>query len=56
MSFANLGNGTLADLIDPGWLLAVGGLAFLAVTLVSTLGPTMRRVYWSGIPPQAAVA
>ena len=53
MSFANLGNGALADLVDPGWLLAIGGLAFLGVTLISTAGPTMRRIYWVGVPVQA---
>ena len=50
MSFANFGNGALAELFDPLWLLAVGGLAFLAVTIASGLGPTMRRIYWTGNP------
>ena len=53
MSFANFGNGALAELFDPFWLLAVGGLAFLAVTLASGLGPTMRRIYWTGSPAPA---
>lgn len=48
MSFANFGNGALAELFDPFWLLTIGGLAFLAVTLASGLGPTMRRIYWTG--------
>ena len=53
MSFANFGNGALAELFDPLWLLAVGGLAFLAVTITSGLGPTMRRIYWTGNPAPA---
>ena len=53
MSFANLGNGALAELVGPSWLLAVGGFAFLAVTMVSALGSTMRRLYWTGSPPPA---
>ena len=48
MSFANLGNGALAELADPFWLLSIGGIAFLAVTLFSGIGPTMRRIYWTG--------
>ena len=39
MAFANLGNGFLADIFDPAWLLTVGGLAFLVVTAVSMVGP-----------------
>ena len=53
MSFANLGNGALAELTDPFWLLSIGGLAFLAVTLFSGIGPTMRRIYWTGNPVPA---
>ena len=53
MSFANLGNGAFAEFVDPSWLLAVGGFAFLGVTMVSALGPTMRRLYWTGSPPPA---
>ena len=53
MSFANLGNGGLAELTDPFWLLTIGGLAFLAVTLASGVGPTMRRIYWTGNPVPA---
>ena len=52
MSFANLGNGTLADIVDPGWILLFGGIAFLGVALISLLGPTMRRIYWNGLPAQ----
>ena len=53
MSFANLGNGGLAELADPFWLLSIGGLAFLVVTLASGAGPTMRRIYWTGNPVPA---
>ena len=53
MSFANLGNGGLAELADPFWLLSIGGLAFLVVTLASGAGPTMRRIYWTGNPVTA---
>ena len=53
MSFANFGNGALAELFDPLWLLAIGGLAFLAVVIASGLGPTMRRIYWTGNPAPA---
>ncbi len=53
MSFANLSNGALAELADPAWLLTIGGLAFLAVTVASGVGPTMRRIYWSGNPAPA---
>ena len=53
MSFANLGNGGLAELADPFWLLSIGGLAFLVVTLASGVGPTMRRIYWTGNPVPA---
>ena len=53
MSFANLGNGALAELTDPFWLLSIGGLAFLVVTLFSGIGPTMRRIYWTGNPVPA---
>ncbi len=51
MSFANLGNGTLADTFDPGWLLSIGGAAFFAVMLLSIVGPTLRKVYLAGVPP-----
>ena len=51
MSFANLGNGTLADTFDPGWILAIGGAAFFGVMLLSLAGPTLRRVYLAGVPP-----
>ena len=55
MSFANLGNGGLAELADPFWLLSIGGLAFLVVTLTSGAGPTMRRIYWTGNPVPAPI-
>lgn len=56
MSFANLGNGSLADIFDPTWLLTVAGSAFLLVMAISVLGPTMRRVYLHGTPAQVIAA
>ncbi|MFQ5933262.1 MAG: MFS transporter [Dehalococcoidia bacterium] len=56
MSFANLGNGSLADVFDPSWMLSIAGLAFLAVMIVSLAGPTFRRVYLAGVPPRVAEA
>lgn len=51
MSFANLGNGSLADSFDPGWMLTIAGAAFFGVMLVSLVGPTMRKIYLAGVPP-----
>ncbi len=50
MSFAMLGYGRLTDSIDPGWILSVGGLAFMAIILGSVLVTTIRRLYWVGVP------
>lgn len=48
MAFANLGNGALADVFDPGWLLAIAGPTFLVVMAVSIIASTMRRIYITG--------
>jgi MFS family permease len=50
MAFSYFINGVLADVFDPGWILMVGSLAFLAVILTSLTIPTPRRLYHAGVP------
>ena len=52
MAFSYFINGVLADAFDPGWILMAGGVAFLAVVLVSAFVPTPRRLFHAGIPDQ----
>jgi MFS family permease len=52
MAFSYFVNGVLADAFDPGWILTAGGVAFLAVVLVSAFVPTPRRLFHAGIPDQ----
>ena len=56
MSFSYFANGALADVIDPGWILGVGGLAFLGVVVSSLFLSTPRRFYTIGVPTPAGAA
>ena len=50
MAFSYFINGVLADVVDPGRILLAGGVAFLAVVLVSAFVPTPRRLFHAGVP------
>ena len=49
MATANLFNGALSDLINAQLLLAVGGVAFIAVMFFSWRLVTLRRIYAMGL-------
>ena len=53
MAFSYFANGVLADVVDPGWILIVGALAFLGVMFISFCRPIPRRLYLAGVPVQA---
>lgn len=53
MAFSYFANGVLADIYDPGWILAIGSAAFLGVLLFSFFTPTPRMLYISGVPALA---
>ncbi|MDP6715731.1 MAG: MFS transporter, partial [SAR202 cluster bacterium] len=50
MAFSYFINGVLADTFDPGWILMVGGVAFLTIVLASVFVPTPRRLFHAGVP------
>ncbi len=50
MAFSYFANGVLADIFNPGWILAVGSAAFLGVLLFTFFTPTPRMLYISGVP------
>ena len=54
MAFSYFANGVLADIFNPGWILAVGSAAFLGVLLFTFFTPTPRMLYISGIPTLAS--
>lgn len=56
MAFANLSTGRLADAFGVEPALALPGLAFMAVTCLTLLVPTLRRIYGGRLAPAAAVA
>ena len=56
MASANLINGGLADWIDAPLVLAAGGLAFVAVILVSWKAIALREMYTSGLRVEASAA
>ena len=53
MAFSYFANGVLADIFNPGWILAVGSAAFLGVLLFTLFTPTPRMLYISGVPALA---
>ena len=53
MAFSYFANGVLADIFNPGWILAVGSAAFLGVLLFTLFTPTPRMLYISGVPTLA---
>ena len=53
MAFANLATGRLADAYGATVVLAVPGLAFVAVVGLSVLGPSLRGVYGRRAAPAA---
>ena len=55
MAFSYFANGVLADIFNPGWILAVGSAAFLGVLLFTFFTPTPRMLYISGVPTLAPV-
>ncbi len=56
MSFANFANGSLADVFEPGWILAISGLSFIGVILISAFRATARSIYITGVPASAIAA
>ena len=50
MGFSYFANGALADVFQPAWILAAGGLAFLGVVAFSLFIPSPRRLYRVGVP------
>ena len=45
MAFSNLATGRLADVVGAPVMLALPGLAFIAVTVLTVFAPTLRQIY-----------
>jgi len=45
MAFSNLGTGRLADVFGAGTMLALPGLAFIAVTVLTLCISPLRQIY-----------
>lgn len=54
MAVMNLVYGSLGSYFNPGAVLAVGGVAFTGIMLVSVLNSFTRKVYITGIPSNVA--
>jgi hypothetical protein len=53
MAISNLATGHLADELGAGKLLALPGLAFGAVTVLTLCAPTLREIYGGRVPSTA---
>ena len=49
MGFSNLATGRLADGFGTGAVLALPGLAFIAVTVLTLCAPPVREIYGRGL-------
>lgn len=56
MALVNLVNGGLADQINAPLLLIVGGVAFIAIMILSRYYYSLRQIYSKGVPMPVAVA
>jgi hypothetical protein len=54
MAFSNLATGRLADGFGTGAVLALPGLAFIVVTVLSLCAPPLREIYGRGLATAAA--
>ena len=56
MASANLINGGLADRVNAPLLLLIGGVLFIGIMFLSWQRVTLRRIYTSGLTPEAHAA